>query len=249
MRPSLIRSGAACFRALDRKGFQASGNRLGEGGRYAGSGRVRLGRPSPVGGPIRCPPPPPVRHALPAQVEAFTRPRSSPRRPAARGPCCRAGRPSARGRTKTVDKGSGNLRHATCPSASSGTPTERPPPLARHAATDRSSIEPDREGLGTKHALSPTASLPSGQAHQGLAAGADGLRQEVRPRLQPTTAFALLSRMQRAVDTSAQPVFPASSRPAPARRRRHREDVRTTGLDEAERSPISLQKLGSNRTT
>ena len=182
MRPSLIRSGAACFRALDRKGFQASGNRLGEGGRYAGSGRVRLGRPSPVGGPIRCPPPPPVRHALPAQVEAFTRPRSSPRRPAARGPCCRAGRPSARGRTKTVDKGSGNLRHATCPSASSGTPTERPPPLARHAATDRSSIEPDREGLGTKHALSPTASLPSGQAHQGLEAGADGLRQEVRPR-------------------------------------------------------------------
>jgi hypothetical protein len=61
------------------------------------------------------------------------------------------------------------------------TPTGRPPPLARHAATDRSSIEPDREGLGTKHALGPTASLPSGEAHQGLAAGADGLRQEIRP--------------------------------------------------------------------
>ena len=55
-------------------------------------------------------------------------------------------------------------------------------PLARHAATDRSSIEADREDLWTKHALGATASLPSREAHQGLAAGADGLRQEVRPR-------------------------------------------------------------------
>lgn len=90
------------------------------------------------------------------------------------------------------NKGSGNL--STPPALSEfRTPAERPPPLARHAATDRSSIEPDREGLGTKHALGPTASLPSGEAHQGLAAGADGLRQEVRPGWQPTTAFVACS--------------------------------------------------------
>ena len=82
----------------------------------------------------------------------------------------------------TVDKGSGNLG-SHLPFNEFRTPTERPPPLARHAATDRSSIEPDREGLWTKHALGPTASLPSGVAHQGLAAGADGLRQEVGPGL------------------------------------------------------------------
>jgi hypothetical protein len=39
-------------------------------------------------------------------------------------------------------------RHATLPFSEFRTPAERPRPLARHAATDRSSIEPDREGLG-----------------------------------------------------------------------------------------------------
>src|SRR4029077_7338314 len=67
----------------------------------------------------------------------------------------------------TVDKGSGSL----------GTPPvlQRVPhahgeatALARHAPTERSSIGSDREGLGTKHALSPTASLPSGVATKGL---------------------------------------------------------------------------------
>jgi hypothetical protein len=90
----------------------------------------------------------------------------------------------------TVDKGSANLGTSQRVPHTHGEATT----AARHAATDRSSIEPDREGMWTKHAPGPTASLPMRKgAHQG------GLQRPLTASDRspgpgpPTTAFAASS--------------------------------------------------------